>query len=126
MPALARLDGAKENESTSIFATIWRALYYILFLPFSLFESDSDAHKAGIFRRAHAATVYQQEMGVIGGNTPGAGGADDGRVRYPRPPGPIPLLCKLFLQPLPPLPRPALDTQSFAHWVAYPAPRGFL
>lgn len=69
MPSPA-MDGAVQNEATSIFTWLWRALYYILFLPFSIFESDADAHKHGIFRRAHAATVYQQEMGVIGGNVP--------------------------------------------------------
>lgn len=64
------MDGAVQQENVSIFSMIWRALYYILFLPFSIFESDADAHRHGVFRRAHAATVYQQEMGVIGGDVP--------------------------------------------------------
>lgn len=62
------MDGMAQPESVSILSMIWRALYYILFLPFSIFESDAEANKHGIYRRTHAATVYQQEMGVIGGS----------------------------------------------------------
>lgn len=65
-----------DGVAGSTVGAVWGLVYWVLTLPFSIFESDVDAHKAGVFRRAHSAGNYEREMGLPTTNPPVPEGAD--------------------------------------------------